>query len=592
MNTQKLFTIFLATLLLFTFHAVPKPLVHDGLSSIKEVEAKRKRKRRVRRFALNFNNVDIHVFLNMMSKLIGKNIIADDKVRGKITISSARRVPVHQAYEIMKSILEIKGLAVIETKNLIKVVPIRDAVKQNVEIWVDGKKTKTYSKKSKIITYLFEVKFSEANDIANTLKPLKSKSTNIVVYRPMNTIILSGSSNEIKGLIAIARALDKPEKGKETRTRSAGNIHVVHLENANAEQLAAVLSRVPFSATAKINNSPIRKTKVRRSRKARRKTSSQTSKRSKMKLSIIPNKDTNSLIITATRKEYDNILSIIKQLDIVREQVLIEALIIEVGATNGWGLGVDWMLGYQVPGSNHIVGGSNIGTGGIPNFAASTLSGTSALTSLTTGFQIGYLYNSSVLGYALLHASSTDTKFNILSTPQILTIDNHEAEINVGKDIAVPSQGRTSETGVTTQTYEYKSVGVKLKITPHITKNKVITLDLYQEVNEVIGDQNVQSGSLIPPTLTRRDIKTKISVRDGKTIVVGGLISNKKTVTETKVPILGDIPVLGWLFKRKDVSYEKNNLLIFITPHIVTKQKKLDAITKRKRRSQLRMDNK
>jgi general secretion pathway protein D len=126
-------------------------------------------------------------------------------------------------------------------------------------------------------------------------------------------------------------------------------------------------------------------------------------------------------------------------------------------------------------------------------------------------------------------------------------------------------------------------VGIKLKITPHITKKKRITLDLYQEANTIIGEtQTLTSGAVVPPTLGKRDIKTKVTVYDGMTIVIGGLIENRKNVNETKIPVLGDIPLLGWLFKNKSVSYSKSNLLVFITPHIMTKREKLESISKQK----------
>jgi general secretion pathway protein D len=191
------------------------------------------------------------------------------------------------------------------------------------------------------------------------------------------------------------------------------------------------------------------------------------------------------------------------------------------------------------------------------------------------------------LSYALLNMNQTDSNFNVLSTPQILTVDNNEAELNVGEQIPVPSQSTTGTTGVTQYSYDYKQVGVKLKITPHITSEDIITLDLYQEANEIIGDTTTTStGTIIPPKLAKRDIKTKISVANSKTIVVGGLIKNSKTITETKVPILGDIPILGWLFKQRSETIVKKNLLVFITPHLVTKQSQIDAVTRQKQDEQ------
>ncbi|HOR94608.1 MAG TPA: secretin N-terminal domain-containing protein, partial [Spirochaetota bacterium] len=358
---------------------------------------------------------------------------------------------------------------------------------------------------------------------------------------------------------------------------------------ADAEKLAAVLSRIPFAEYAAISVGETQTPQtVEAIKKAQQAVQAKSSITDKQKLSIIANKETNSLIITAKPEEFKMIKNIIDQLDIVREQVLIEALIIEVAADSGWGFGIDWMIGDQS--GTHLYGGSSI-QGTPPSYTLpSGMTGKEVAVPLSTGFQIGYLSDKSMLGFALLNATGAEKHYNILSTPQILTTDNQEAEINVGEEIPVPTNNRISDTGVQFYTYEYKSVGVKLKITPHITSENSITLDLYQEVNSVLGQTTVlESGSIIPPTLGKRDIKTKINVADSKTIVVGGLITNNKTEEETKVPILGDIPLLGWFFKRKVVEYKKTNLLVFITPHIVTKQAKMDALSEQKREEQRRL---
>ena len=257
---------------------------------------------------------------------------------------------------------------------------------------------------------------------------------------------------------------------------------------------------------------------------------------------------------------------------------VLEALILEVSADNGWDLGIDWQAGNE--NGDFLFGGSSI------NNASRDFSSASSLP-LALGFQVGAMSSgasAAAIGFALLNVSASDNKFNIISTPQVLTIDNEEAEINVGEEIPVPTGTRLTDTSSTSFTsFDYKSVGVKLKITPHITKHEKITLDLYQEVNSVLGETSILAGNIVPPKLGKRDIRTKVTVENGKTIVVGGLIRNDKRVVETKVPILGDIPLLGWLFKKKSVTYEKVNLMIFLTPYIVTKQKDIDALTRQKR---------
>lgn len=557
----------------------PKP-------EIKIEKVKGKKKDEEKYFTLNFKDVELSEFLGVMSQLIGKNIVIDERVRGKITISSVKKIPVKDAYEVMKAILELKGFAVVESENLIKILPIKDAIKKNVEVIIDTTKKQIVPSDDQTITYLQEIKNADAEQIANVLRALKSPNTDIIVYRELNIIIYSGTASEINGLIKIASSLDKKIQELEIDKAVKGDIHVVHLENADAEKLAAVLSRIPFAEYAAISKEQPQQVDV--TKQAQQIAQAKAAITDKQKLSIIANKETNSLIITAKPEEFKMIKNIIDQLDIVREQVLIEALIIEVSADSGWGFGIDWMLGDQY--NSHLYGSSSI-QGTPPSYTLpSGMTGKKIAVPLSTGFQIGYLSDKSMLGFALLNATGAEKHYNILSTPQILTTDNQEAEINVGEEIPVPTNNRISDTGVQFYTYEYKSVGVKLKITPHITSQNSITLDLYQEVNSVLGQTTVlESGSVIPPKLGKRDIKTKINIADGKTIVVGGLITNNKSIEETKVPILGDIPLLGWFFKRKVVEYKKTNLLVFITPHIVTKQSKMDALTEQKREEQRRL---
>jgi len=568
-----------------------------SLNAAPRKAAKAKKPAGPRMFALNFKDVEITEFINVMGQVIQKNIIIDDRVKGKISISSSKKVPLSEAYNVMKAILEVKGLAVVETPNLIKILPIEDAVKKNSSVIVDGKVLLD----ERSITYILELKNADANEVANALRSLKPKTADIIIYQSLNMLIITGITSDVNSLVHIARALDAKvlPAGQE---KYGGNIHVYHLENANAEDLANVLSRIPFSDTAKISTGPISTPqpspqttpqKVEPSDKTRRVTMQHGSATaSKEKLSIIANKDTNSLIITARPDEYAEIVSIIKQLDIVRDQVLIEAMIVEVNVENGWGFGIDWMLGYQT--GKHIFGGSSIQSSKIPSYTLPEgVTDKKLAVPLNTGFQLGYVPDIGVLAFALLNASATDNNFNILSTPQVLTVDNNEAELNVGEEIGVPTNNRITDQNTTFQTYEYKTVGIKLKITPHITQKKRITLDLYQEVNSIIGEtQQLSGGSLVPPKLGKRDIKTKVTVYDGKTIVVGGLIQNKKDVTESKLPILGDIPLLGWFFKHKTVNYKKSNLLVFITPHILTKKDRLESITKQKIETMRRLKTK
>lgn len=571
----------------FTIMFIVAALLASGIiESSRDLLAAKKQKETVKdnTFSLNFNDVEISEFVNVMSQVIGKNIILSDKVKGKITISSAKKVPISEAFNIMKSILEIKGFAVIETENLIKVVPIKEAIQKNTDVIVDGNRVKLDTENA--VTFLLPLNNADANEVMNVLKAIKSPDTDIVVYKNLNTLIFSGNSTEIKGLVEIAVSLDQKSETQEdsgtAKIDSTSNIHVVHLENADAVSLAEVLSRIPFSQTAVINTNPQTGGGQGGTDKDPKNKTTQ-SQPNTQKLSIIANKETNSLIINATPDEFKEIYSIIKQLDIVRPQILIEAMIVEVDVESNWGFGINW---YFTGGSgNNLVGGQSM-MGGLPSFTTpDSLSDKTLSVPLSSDtFTLGYMNDSSLLNFVLLNATGKDEKINILSSPHILTLDNHEAEFNVGEEIAVPTNNRISEDNTIYYTYEYKPVGLKLKLTPHITDGKKIVIDLYIETNSVLSDTTVTGTTVIPPDLGKRDMKTKILVTDGSTIVVGGLMKKQSTETEVKVPILGDIPLLGWFFKNKQKQDSKTNLLVFITPRIVTDEEKIRKITEEKQK--------
>ena len=541
-------------------------------------------------FSLNFNDVEISEFLSVMSQVLGKNIILSDKVKGKITINSAQKVPVSEALNVMKSILEIKGFAIIEGENLIKVVPIKEALQKNIDVIIDGDFINLGQDNA--VTFIMELSEADANEIAAVLRTLKTVDTEIVVHKPLNLLILNGNATDIKGLVKIAKSLDRtPEDIDDAFIDDGATVHVVNLENADAVNLAEVLSRIPFSQNTVINNTPPARIDRQQPNQQQPPNPNQPPNQPPSplnqlpKLSIIANKETNSLIINATGNEFREILRVIKQLDIVRPQILIEAMIIEVDATSSWGFGINWSLGGQT--GDSLLGGSSI-MGSVPSYQLPSGNAVANKTMVVPlepqNMYLGYLNNKSILSFLLLNATGTDSNINILSTPHILTIDNQEAEFNVGESIAVPSNSRMDMNNNMYYTFEYQPVGLKLKLTPHITTGDKITLELYVEANSVLGSTSTASlNTIIPPNLAKRDIRTKISIQDGTTIVVGGLMRTTTTETENKVPLLGDIPLLGWFFKNKSKEDVKTNLLVFITPRVVTDPEKMKKITDEKR---------
>jgi general secretion pathway protein D len=332
---------------------------------------------------------------------------------------------------------------------------------------------------------------------------------------------------------------------KET-PRGKEKIRVYYLENATAEELAKVLSELPTrqGAEAKGKGAPALSEDIR----------------------ITADKATNSLIISAASDDYVIIEEIIRKLDIPRAMVYIEALIMEVKVGKDFRLGTEWTA----------VGDASLGNrdaaygGGFVNQAGQSNIATLPQGLVPSGFSLGVFTEAiDIAGVqfnnlsAVINAFQDDEDVNILSTPQILTTDNEEAKINVGENIPYQTRVSTSD-NETFNTFEYRDVGTTLTITPHISKDRLVRLNIALEVTDV------SSTTLeLQPTTLKRTIDTTAIVKDTNTIVIGGLIDDKTSISEFKVPLLGDIPILGWLFKSRSTNREKTNLFVFLTPRVV-----------------------
>ena len=407
-----------------------------------------------------------------------------------------------------------------------------------------------------------------------------------------------------------------------------GQIHVYYLQYANAEELAQVLTaqageitRTLTPTTTPTGQSTLPGGQPPTTPGGLPPTTStvgtQTTRRqgviggtTPLGISIVADKPTNSLVITAPPEAYTLIKEIIQKLDVRRSQVLVETLIAEVTLNRALSLGVEWRAinspnGTQVFASSTgsaqtgllnstlgPIGGSSTGSTGV---STNPLAGLTSLAS--QGFLIGLLRtltitpdpsnpNSTVQILnipLLLRAFQGDTDVNILSTPNLLTTDNEEAEIVIGEqrpflrsEQSTPLGGVVSNS--TVRTFEFKDTGITLRITPQISQGKTVRLKLDQKVEAFVSESEV--GAV---TTTKRSAKTTVIVDDNQTIVIGGLIANENNEAKTSVPCLGNIPIFGWAFKQSSASKRKVNLLIFLTPHIITSPEDIDRVTTHER---------
>jgi general secretion pathway protein D len=510
---------------------------------------------------LNFSNIDIAALVKVMSELTRKNFILDEKVTGKVTLMTPTKISSDEAYQVFLSALEIKGFTAVEDGKIIRIVATSSARQSSLRVMQDGDMAG-----EGYVTKLVRMSYVNPQEIVRTLTPLITKDGNLIAYPATNSLIITDSVSAIRKLEKLVAALDvPPSSGK-------GKINVYYLKNASSEDIAkvmqALVSRLPVppsgGAAQPVGPATILEGAV----------------------TITADKLTNSLIIVASPIDFETMKDVIQKLDIRRRQVYVEAAIIEMSLTKSRELGFEFQsANFDKLNSNTttVIGGTNFG--GIGKAALQGPAAFAASSGLAVAAVKGtFTYNGTEflnIG-ALLRALQSDSDVNVLSTPNILTSDNQKAEIMVGQNVPFTTgqtQNATTGSGSIFNTVERKDVGIKLSITPQISSDDTVRLDVNQEISDV-----VQASFLNPTGLVtnKRSAITTVVVRDRETMVIGGLIRDNVTTSEDKVPFLGDIPLIGWLFKFKSTKVEKVNLILFITPYIIKNEEDAQYITNRK----------
>jgi len=393
----------------------------------------------------------------------------------------------------------------------------------------------------------------------------------ILPYERTNSIIVVANAQDVSYISEMITDLDIPTpSGKE-------DIHVYYLQNANAEEVAKVLSGMPTLTSPDATPRPGTTTGM-----TSNISSSGTSSQQNFKIS--PDKATNSLIIFADPYTYNNIVDTIRFLDIPRKQVYVEAFIMEVNSEANFEIGVQWSFfdDFKYDGGKKTgawIGRTTDTSIAKPSdFPAGPLLGVigQAITLNKGGVEITLPSMAS-----FINAVSGDKDVHIISKPQLITMDNKQAEIKVGKNIPYVTREDTDSTNInrTVRTYDYRDVGVTLKFTPQINQEGGVRMELFQEITHLVPGTGEEK---FAPTTYKRSATTAVSVRDGQTMVIGGLIGDNLTIGNSKVPLFGDIPFLGYLFKTLSRDREKTNLYIFITPHIIDTVEKANIFYKMK----------
>ncbi len=372
-----------------------------------------------------------------------------------------------------------------------------------------------------------------------------------------------------------------------------GQIHVYYLKHADAEELAQVLTaqaseiqRTQAAATAQQGRP--QPAAARQAAQSRAGTSGTTP----LGITITADTPTNSLVITAPPEAYAVLREIIEKLDIRRSQVLVEALFAEVALSKAQDLGVEWRV-IDDPEGDVQVFGSSTGTDQTGVLNALTAN---PFTATASGLVIGTLRNTITVGGndilnipVVLRAFQGDTDVNILATPNLLTTDNEEAEIVIGEERPFLRTAQDTPSGgvvSTNRTFEFRDVGITLRMTPQISHGKTVRLNLFVELTDFQGE--AETGAVVT---TKRTAETTVVADDGQTIVIGGLIREDQSTATTGIPCLANTPLVGWAFRQESEDTRKNNLLIFITPHILNTPSDMQRITAHKQQQSERAED-
>lgn len=379
---------------------------------------------------------------------------------------------------------------------------------------------------------------------------------------------------------AITTRLKALVAGMDIPTAANGNIHVVYLRNAEATKLAETL-RSLMAGEQKSVTQPTTTTAT-----AGTATASGTTQQTVAApaSTIQAYAATNSLVITAPDHVYNSLRAVIDKLDARRAQVHVEALVVEVSASMSAEFGIQWqdLSGLNRSNGAQIIGGTNFGGAG-----QNIIGAAADLASLGQGLNLGIVRGKVKIGDteylslgALARALEADNKNNVLSKPNILTLDNEEGKIVVGQNVPFVTGSFTQTANSSTnpfQTIERKDIGLTLKVTPQVAEGGTVKLKVYQEVSSVVpAATNIKSADLIT---NKRSIESTVLVDDGDVVVIGGLISDDTKNGDSQVPILGDIPVLGNLFKYKSKSRDKTNLMVFLRPTVLRDAKAAAQLT-------------
>ena len=570
---------------------------------------------------INLKDADIEAFISQVADITGKSFVLDPRVKGKVSVLSSEPMNQEGVYELFLSVLQIHGLAAVPAGDVTLVIQQNDVKQAGRSL-----EERAAVDSQELLTKVIMIKNTPALDLVPILRPLVAKYGHLAGVKSANALIISdhaininrieeiidrldrSGSEELEvvqlkeawvgNVVTMLQSLDpsKVSQGTTDNNNTAGSIRVVADERSNRliikgektarERIRGLIEQLDqpsyFSGSAQVIRLQYADaTKLAEMLKNLMGEASGSGDEAKVKgdIGIHADEDLNALVVRAEPSILKEVQELVNSLDVRRAQVLIESAIIEVTGDTSDALGVQWVRGdldSPVAGTNF----NNAGPG-LATIATGVVTGDYA-SAVGQGLTIGGFKESGgdIDFGVIIQALKSNSSTNLLSTPSIMTLDNQEAEIVVGQNVPFVTGQTASSTNTNPfTTIDRQDVGVTLKVIPHIHDGEAIRLEVEATAESVSNTTVAGSADLIT---NKRSIKTMILSDDGETIVLGGLIRDDVREVVSKVPLLGDIPLLGWLFRSKSVNQVKSNLMVFLRPTIVGDGGKAKDLTREK----------
>lgn len=552
---------------------------------------------------INFSNLQITDFIKLVSKITHKNILINNKINGTVNFISTAPVYDDELMGILISILESKGYTIVSKGSIYEVVRSIDGARHNAKVIKDGRRLNG----AFMVTQIVKVKSENVDVVASKIRHLISKTAKLVTMRESNTLLITDYPKNIQTIKKIIKELEK---------KPTFIVKIVPVKHTDAKQLQKKLNDIVksiFNAAVKTEIIKIiydensnglivvgAKKNVQKIAKLIHELDVESHVNKKLKIFNLKNSDATDVLKTLTdiiaKQTYSDpslkpnvaissdinaivaigdpmilkaLKLIIDELDKEKYQVYVQAKIIEINKNRSSDIGVEYgFAGGDVSASGLYAMSANFGSKDLTSAVSKTVSdflqsiGSNAGSALALGATLDFLQT---------HGASKS-----ISNPSILCVNNKESSIYVGKTISV-SSGQTAVSGSTTTSYKREDVGLTLKIKPRVSSKDKVTLDVEAVLENILDDGSKNATG--QPVTSKQEVKTQAILRNGESIIIGGLVKSYERDSKSQIPLLGDIPIIGeMLFSSTSKTDEQDNLVVLLTPYVIDKSKELSKL--------------